>query len=156
MKQLFYEPFNNSGVPPECFWINVGSGSGFFQRLTRIPVKIDRIGQYWGCGYLVWWVTCWCLIPPWAAPQRHPSSWHALNQPDQPGISYTTNVDLIQNRWVVSYRWDYPVGTLKLYTMNPWKPRRKSMGEWDYRIRIIPLLSSLKPGHICKLLTPKI
>jgi hypothetical protein len=33
-----------------------------------------------------------------------------------------------------------------LYTMTPWKTPRKSMGEWDYRTRIIPLLSSMKPG----------
>jgi hypothetical protein len=34
-----------------------------------------------------------------------------------------------------------------LYTMTPWKTSRKSMGEWDYRTRIIPLLSSMKPGR---------
>jgi hypothetical protein len=33
-----------------------------------------------------------------------------------------------------------------LYTMNPSKTARKSMGEWDYRTRIIPLLSSMKPA----------
>jgi hypothetical protein len=31
--------------------------------------------------------------------------------------------------------------------MTPWKTPRKSIGEWDYRTRIIPLLSSMKPGH---------
>jgi hypothetical protein len=30
--------------------------------------------------------------------------------------------------------------------MTPWKTPRKSMGEWDYRTRIIPLLSFMKPG----------
>jgi hypothetical protein len=34
---------------------------------------------------------------------------------------------------------------LLLYTMIPWKTPRKSMGEWDYRTRIILLLSSMKP-----------
>jgi hypothetical protein len=34
-----------------------------------------------------------------------------------------------------------------LYTMTPWKTPRKFMGEWDYRTRIIPLLSSMKPGR---------
>jgi hypothetical protein len=34
-----------------------------------------------------------------------------------------------------------------LYTMNPSKTARKSMAEWDYRTRIIPLLSSLKPDN---------
>jgi hypothetical protein len=33
-----------------------------------------------------------------------------------------------------------------LYTMTPWQTPRKSMGEWDYCTRIIPLLSSMKPG----------
>jgi hypothetical protein len=33
-----------------------------------------------------------------------------------------------------------------LYTMTPRKTPRKSMGEWDYRTRIIPLLSFMKPG----------
>jgi hypothetical protein len=31
-----------------------------------------------------------------------------------------------------------------LYTMNPSKAARKSRGEWDYRTRIIPLLTSMK------------
>jgi hypothetical protein len=35
-----------------------------------------------------------------------------------------------------------------LYTMTPSKTPRKSMGEWDYRTRIIPLLSSMKPGTV--------
>jgi hypothetical protein len=35
-----------------------------------------------------------------------------------------------------------------LYTLTPWKTPRKSMGEWDYRTRIIPLLSSMKPGLV--------
>jgi hypothetical protein len=30
--------------------------------------------------------------------------------------------------------------------MNPSKTARKSMGEWDYHTRIIPLLSSMKPA----------
>jgi hypothetical protein len=34
-----------------------------------------------------------------------------------------------------------------LYTMTPWKTPRKSMGEWDYRARIIPLLLFMKPGQ---------
>jgi hypothetical protein len=34
-----------------------------------------------------------------------------------------------------------------LYTMTPWQSPRKYMGEWDYRTRIIPLLSSMKPGN---------
>jgi hypothetical protein len=33
-----------------------------------------------------------------------------------------------------------------LYTMNPSKTARKSMWGWDYRTRIIPLLSSMKPA----------
>jgi hypothetical protein len=36
-----------------------------------------------------------------------------------------------------------------LYTMPPWKTPRKSMGEWDNRTKIIPLLLSRKPGHCC-------
>jgi hypothetical protein len=40
-------------------------------------------------------------------------------------------------------------GYLLLYKMTPWKTPRKSMGEWDYRTRIIPLLSSRKPGLYC-------
>jgi hypothetical protein len=34
-----------------------------------------------------------------------------------------------------------------LYTMTPWKTPRKSMGEWDYRTRIISVLSSMKLGR---------
>jgi hypothetical protein len=49
-----------------------------------------------------------------------------------------------QNR-AVSYRGGIIQGVL-LYTMNPSKTARKSMGEWDYRTRIIPLLSSMKPA----------
>jgi hypothetical protein len=30
-------------------------------------------------------------------------------------------------------------------TLTPWKTPRKSIGEWDYRTRIIPILSSMKP-----------
>jgi hypothetical protein len=37
-----------------------------------------------------------------------------------------------------------------LYTMNPSKTVRKSMGGWDYRTRIIPLLSSMKPARFLK------
>jgi hypothetical protein len=33
------------------------------------------------------------------------------------------------------------------FTMTPWKTQRKSMVEWDYRTRIISLLSSMKPGR---------
>jgi hypothetical protein len=41
-----------------------------------------------------------------------------------------------------------------LYTMNPSKTARKSMGEWDYRTRIIPLLLSMKPAKSVKPKTP--
>jgi hypothetical protein len=34
-----------------------------------------------------------------------------------------------------------------LYPLTPWKTPRKSTGEWDYRTRIISLLSSMKPGQ---------
>jgi hypothetical protein len=33
-----------------------------------------------------------------------------------------------------------------LYTMTPCKTPKKTMGEWDYHTKIIPLLSSMKPG----------
>jgi hypothetical protein len=41
-----------------------------------------------------------------------------------------------------------------LYTMTPWKAPRKSMGEWDFRTSIIPLLSSMKPGTHLRMSNP--
>jgi hypothetical protein len=34
-----------------------------------------------------------------------------------------------------------------LYTMNPSKTARKFVGEWNFRTRIMPLLSSMKPAR---------
>jgi hypothetical protein len=73
---------------------------------------------------------------------------HNINLLSLPG--YATDTHTISNiHYKLSNGQFHRGGIIQgilIYTMTPWKTPRKSMGEWDYRTRIIPLLSFMKPG----------